>query len=119
MDSYVREELEGLIPEAVLDEAIRRAEARAQAETDAYLARLNPGHYHEVLDRVHVIREHLEHHVGTHPVLLKHADLTEIYERAQDLLGKLYQSVGAMAESWPVAPQSAPDGAGRSAGAAA
>jgi len=60
----------------------------------------NPGHYLELLDRVHIASAHVQMALGEHPVLLKHPDLMKLYDEAVDKLETLYQAVGQLDQTW-------------------
>lgn len=57
---------------------------------------LNDGHYHEVLDRLHIVSSIIDTHLLEHPVF-DHSENDEIKNLVKDalsLLGDAYQLVG-------------------------
>ncbi|TWT87720.1 hypothetical protein Mal64_32630 [Pseudobythopirellula maris] len=61
---------------------------------------INPGHYFELLDRVHVTELYLDTALRDHPVLQKHDDLNELFESAAASLAELYQRIGGIDQTW-------------------
>lgn len=52
---------------------------------------INVGHYFELMDRASVALDHCVEFVGSHPVVRKNAKLSQIFEKAEEALGELYQ----------------------------
>lgn len=50
--------------------------------------------YREAIDRVHIVEDMFFDHVAAHPVVSQSAKYTEIADRIQTDLGKLYQAIG-------------------------
>lgn len=59
------------------------------------MAKLNKGHYHELADRLHVSQNNLEDNIGNHPVMTKKKKWKKKFNKAQAILGELYQKAGA------------------------
>ena len=57
---------------------------------------LDEFHYHEALDRSHMISSMIEEFLIQHPVFEKHNHLRESAEKAQKLIIDSYQSIGAL-----------------------
>lgn len=55
---------------------------------------LDDFHYHEALDRLTIIGEMIERLLIDHPVLEEHRDLRDTVEKAEDLIGDAYLSIG-------------------------
>lgn len=53
-------------------------------------------HYHEVLDRLHVIMTNIDTHIVEHPVMEKHTELRKKTNDAIDILWDVYQEVGKL-----------------------
>jgi hypothetical protein len=53
-------------------------------------------HYHEALDRSHVILCNMSDHLEGHPVFLKHPELNAKLDAAMKNMMDLYQSIGAI-----------------------
>lgn len=51
-------------------------------------------HYHEVIDRCHVINSMIDDHLLSHPVIDEDVRLREKIEKAQRLISEVYQEVG-------------------------
>lgn len=56
---------------------------------------LNPGHYHEMVDRLHVIMCTIDEHLLQHPVAKLDKDVSKKIEGALDLLHEAYQQAGS------------------------
>ena len=56
--------------------------------------KLDEFHYHEVIDRLHVLISTLDDHVIRHPVMDKHIEVRLIVETALDKLVEAYQTIG-------------------------
>lgn len=61
------------------------------------MTKLNKGHLHEAIDRIHVIQSNIETHLQEHPVFDKSINKngSEKLNKVQILLGELYQKIGA------------------------
>ena len=57
---------------------------------------INDGHYHEMLDRLHVQMSVLEEHVLSHPVADKHKEVKRLIIRAIVTLVQAYQITGGI-----------------------
>ena len=57
---------------------------------------INDGHYHEMLDRLHVQMSVLEEHVLNHPVADKHKEVKRLIIRAIVTLVQAYQITGGI-----------------------
>ena len=55
---------------------------------------LNSGHYHEALDRLHVICSMIDDHLIQHPVSKLDKEVSQPIEQALDLLSEAYQITG-------------------------
>ncbi|MEZ6038538.1 MAG: hypothetical protein R3F29_13740 [Planctomycetota bacterium] len=55
---------------------------------------LNPGHYFQLLDRVHVASLYLQTVFEHDPVLALHPEMRAKFDHAVELLEQLYQEVG-------------------------
>lgn len=58
---------------------------------------INDGHYHEMMDRLHVQMSVLESHLVEHPVADKHKDVKRLIIRAIVALVQAYQITGGLA----------------------
>ena len=56
---------------------------------------INPGHYLELMDRLHVITSIIEDHITTHPLTHTLPEVKELVDEAQTNLMKAYQLVGS------------------------
>lgn len=56
--------------------------------------KLDPFHYHEAMDRTHVIMDMIDSHLIQHPVLKLEQEPRRMVEEAQNLLFKAYQLIG-------------------------
>jgi len=54
--------------------------------------------YHEALDRASMINDIMEYHLASLPAIMKHKKLRKDVEKAMDLIGEVYQNVGAIAD---------------------
>lgn len=54
---------------------------------------LNPGYYHEVMDRLHCIMDTINHFVIQHPVCTVHTDIADELHNAISSLHKTYSKV--------------------------
>ena len=55
---------------------------------------LDQFHYHEALDRVHVVMEMMDTHIHQHPVCKINKDISKLVEEAQTSLYQAYQLIG-------------------------
>ena len=55
---------------------------------------LDQFHYHEALDRLHVVMETIDTHLTQHPVLKLNKDIAVLVEEAQTKLFQAYQLAG-------------------------
>src|SRR5690606_23364638 len=101
MFEYLREELEGVLPSSEVDALLARLQTRAEVDRQLSMLQLGHLHYHEALDRTAVAAAYIEEHLGEHPVLRRHPELTVIFERAAEALAELYQAIGRMPELEP------------------
>lgn len=56
---------------------------------------LNPGHWHEACDRAHCIGEMIQIMLLDHPAVESDPLISAKAQRAQDLIGQVYQEAGA------------------------
>jgi hypothetical protein len=56
--------------------------------------KINPGHYHEMMDRLHVIMSTLDDHILQHPVAKVHKELNSHLNNALEELWQAYQIAG-------------------------
>ena len=57
---------------------------------------LDEFHYHEALDRTHVVTMIIEDNLVNHPVFEKHKRLRKKIQKAQSILCDVYQGVGSI-----------------------
>ena len=55
---------------------------------------VNPGHYPELMDRLHVMCSNIDEHLLSHPLTVKEEFLKLLMTDAQKLLSKAYQEIG-------------------------
>lgn len=55
-------------------------------------------HYHEVLDRLHVIMTNIDTHIVEHPVMEKHTELRDKTNDAIGILWDVYQEIGKLSD---------------------
>lgn len=55
---------------------------------------INPGHYLELMDRLHIIASNLDEFCLQHPLAENEPDITKIIESAIDKIYEAYQLVG-------------------------
>lgn len=55
---------------------------------------INPGHYLELMDRLHVVLSTVNDHVFYHPLTMREADIAILVEEAMNKLADAYQLVG-------------------------
>jgi xanthine dehydrogenase molybdopterin-binding subunit B len=55
---------------------------------------INPGHYLELMDRIHIVMMNVQDHLLEHPLTQKYKDIEKQIEDAQHKLLKAYQLVG-------------------------
>jgi predicted O-methyltransferase YrrM len=58
--------------------------------------KLDPFHYHEALDRVHVMGCIINDNVLFHPVIKKHKKLSKKVEQAMLLLAEVYREISGI-----------------------
>jgi len=58
--------------------------------------RLDEFHYHEALDRTHMLLCMIDDHLREHPVVKKHKQLKIRVEIAEDILAEVYERIGAL-----------------------
>ena len=56
--------------------------------------KLDKYHYHELLDRLHVIMSNIDTHLTQHPVLELETEVNNLVEKAQTTLWEAYQLIG-------------------------
>ena len=56
--------------------------------------KLDKFHYHELLDRLHVIMTNIDTHLTQHPVLELETEVNNLVEEAQTKLWEAYQLIG-------------------------
>lgn len=59
---------------------------------------INPGHYHELMDRLHVANSMIEDHMVQHPLTDSLPEVKKLLEEAQAKLWDAYQLVGSLSE---------------------
>ena len=57
---------------------------------------INPGHYLELMDRLHVVNSMIEDHITTHPLTDSLPEVKKLVEEAQSKLLDAYQLVGSL-----------------------
>lgn len=55
---------------------------------------LDEFHYHEILDRIHVVNCIIDSHLHQHPVAKLEKEISELIEEAQMKLMEAYQTIG-------------------------
>ncbi|PCJ11458.1 MAG: hypothetical protein COB04_19045 [Gammaproteobacteria bacterium] len=60
------------------------------------MTKLDSYSYHEALDRAFIQLESLQNALGEHPVILEEKEAKELYDKAADNLGSLYQLLGEL-----------------------
>ena len=66
------------------------------SSTDDYTSNLDEFHYHEMLDRLHLMVCNIQDFLADHPVAIKHKRLGKKIDKAGMLLAEAYQMVGSM-----------------------
>jgi hypothetical protein len=56
--------------------------------------KLNPGHYHEMMDRLHIIMENINDHLIQHPVAKVDKKVNSHLNKALEELWEAYQLTG-------------------------
>lgn len=79
-----------------LDPKINSMENEIKNNSIQPSSELDEFHYHEALDRTHLIASMIEEFLLSHPVYEKHNHLRESAENAQELIANAYQSIGAL-----------------------
>jgi len=57
---------------------------------------LDKFHYHEALDRTHMINCIINEHLTNHPVIQNHKKLLILTEKVEEILSDIYQSIGSL-----------------------
>ncbi len=55
---------------------------------------INPGHYLELMDRIHIVMMNVQDHLLNHPLTENEKDIEKKIESAQHKLWEAYQMVG-------------------------
>jgi len=55
---------------------------------------INPGHYLELMDRIHIVMMNVQDHLLEHPLTQKYKDVEKQIEDAQHNLWEAYQLIG-------------------------
>ena len=55
---------------------------------------INPGHYLELMDRIHIVMMNIQDHLIDHPLAENERDIRKKIEKAQHKLWEAYQLVG-------------------------
>ena len=58
--------------------------------------KINPGHYHEMMDRLHVIMSIIDDHLLQHPVAKVNKDIDLLLNGALEQLWNAYQIAGTL-----------------------
>lgn len=58
--------------------------------------KINPGHYHEMMDRLHVIMSNIDDHLIKHPVAKVDKELNLHLNKALEELWQAYQIAGRL-----------------------
>ena len=58
--------------------------------------KLDEYHYHEALDRTHMLLSIIDEHLREHPVVKKHKQLKIRVEVAEEILVEVYQRIGEL-----------------------
>lgn len=58
--------------------------------------KINPGHYHEMMDRLHVIMSNINDHCLQHPVAKANRNISSLLDKAVEELWDAYQLAGEM-----------------------
>lgn len=56
--------------------------------------KVNDGHYHEMMDRIHISMETINDHMVQHPVSRKHKKINRLLIEAIVVLNEAYQETG-------------------------
>ena len=56
--------------------------------------KINPGHYHEMMDRLHVVMSIIDDHLLQHPVAKVHKNINSLLNHALEELWDAYQLAG-------------------------
>jgi len=70
---------------------------------------LDAGYYHEALDRSYIVANMIEDVLVEHPVFIKHQNLMEKVQKAQELILEVYQEVGSLEVTLFTDPSELPD----------
>jgi hypothetical protein len=60
---------------------------------------INPGHYLELMDRLHVVLCNINDHIFYHPLALQNKEVAILVESAIEKLAEAYQLVGTLEEN--------------------
>ncbi len=60
----------------------------------------DPFHWHEALDRTHLVSVLLETSLADHPVIECDPELRRLYQSAAETLETLYQTIGRKTPDW-------------------
>ena len=61
---------------------------------------INPGHYLELMDRIHIVMMNIQDHLIDHPLAENERDVRKKIEKAQHKLWEAYQLVGNKEEDY-------------------
>jgi len=61
---------------------------------------INPGHYLELMDRIHIVMMNIQDHLIDHPLAENERDVRKKIEKAQHKLWEAYQLVGNKEDSY-------------------
>jgi len=78
----------------VIDETYKQPDYNLTTSADYEPLKLDDFHYHEMMDRIHVINNTINDHLLVHPVATKHKRLYNKIEKALNLLADAYQMAG-------------------------
>lgn len=63
---------------------------------DENATEINEGHHQELLERFRVANNYLHKFIGSHPIIRKNEELSEIFSKAKETLSQLCQHIGAL-----------------------
>ena len=63
--------------------------------------KVNDGHYHEMMDRIHISMETINDHMVQHPVSRKHKKINRLLIEAIVVLNEAYQETGKQSYKKP------------------
>lgn len=67
--------------------------------SDPEIVILDAYHWHEALDRAHVVECVFEAHICEHPVIMQTPELTALADEIAEKIAGLYQAIGRMEPS--------------------